>query len=392
MSYFLLQETAAEFWLHHWESTVSGDGTGAAAEAAIAVSDPPTVAGQVKVTEVVTTVAADATTGGAFYLTSDEVGTTVVDCVYWGPLLTGGLSDDCTEITPDLVLEEQVYSLAPAGALGTYLGEVKFDYTENFAADGDAGVVCMSATDASAKAKFVGSNTATAFVNEVVFGVGFEVAVLGAGTYMLYVGNDLAAASGVEEGIAITGGKAGEWSFITAALTTAADWDNLGSGYAVLFESADTTGPILSSIAWGDAAPAFKDIDGSGVFVYPLVVHAAALAADEGLYVTGDPMATSGEGTWVYSSAPYAPTSGAANTGQVLSGGGGGTGDETTDAPPAGGEGTTDGGGGITKTTTTTLGGEETTTAAESETGRGRTSKIGVFAVMGSMMALVLSS
>eukprot|EP01068_Selenidium_serpulae_P012546 Selendium_serpulae@DN5839_c0_g1_i6.p1 len=204
------------------------------------------------------------------------------------------------------------------------------------------------------------------------------------GPYTLYVGDGAAVFDGSHE---FPAGTDSQWTLPFVTRDTLGDestW-TMSSGYAVLTDTA--TGAVLSSIAWGDAAPASKEltIGTETVMVYPLVVSAAALTTD--LYVKGDPMAVSGEGTWVVGDLS-ATTPGALNTDQVLSGG---TGDETTDAPPAGGEGTTDGGGGITKTTTTTLGGEETTTAAESETGRGHTSKIGVFAVMGSM-ALVMSS
>eukprot|EP01068_Selenidium_serpulae_P012542 Selendium_serpulae@DN5839_c0_g1_i2.p1 len=377
----LNKESAAAptFFIHHYDSS--------AASVVFEIATLPTTVGQVIAVENILAEAIDAA-GGALYLTDDVTGSTVFDCVYWGTVADP--AGECTliqEADPSLV----VYSLAPKTPVGggvPYVGEVKGDY-EGKLLDGeldDKSVVCM-VDDPSAAATFVGSNTATAFVNEIVFGVGFEVAVYGDGVYTLYVGNGKGTGT-VDEIHTITGGLVGQWNFIEAPLTDVSAWD-AASGYAVLADTADDTGAILSSIAWGDAAPSSHEINGSGVVVYPLVVYAADLIADDGLYVTGE-MDNSGMGSWSHE-AGYTSSIGSANKGQTVVGGGGGTGDETTDAPPAGGEGTTDGGGGITKTTTTTLGGEETTTAAESETGRGHTSKIGVFAVMGSM-ALVMSS
>eukprot|EP01068_Selenidium_serpulae_P020995 Selendium_serpulae@DN9502_c0_g1_i1.p2 len=123
------------------------------------------------------------TTGGAFYL--DDPSGAVVDCVSWGAL-PPTITWDCTDTLAGPDPSNLVYNLAPTTP-GAYLGEVKGDYAAAPVAQDAA--VCMTGGDPSAAAAFVGSNTATAFVNEIAYGVGFEIAVFGEGTYTLYVGD-----------------------------------------------------------------------------------------------------------------------------------------------------------------------------------------------------------
>eukprot|EP01068_Selenidium_serpulae_P017526 Selendium_serpulae@DN6384_c6_g2_i5.p1 len=215
--------------------------------------------------------------------------------------------------------------------------------------------------DASAAAAFAGSNTATAFVNEIVRNVrgasAFEIAALSVSgkQNMLYVG-DGTTHNGVKD---IHTGTIDEWDFLQAHLSDFAPditgWD-MASGYAVLTDK--TSGEILSSITWGATPIFFVDltIKAATVTVYPLVVLGGDLEDEHGLAVTGLGMENKSTGTWAPSTDR---TLGSANEGQSF------------------------------KTPV-----NETSTVAPTvapDTGSGHKSKIGVLAVMGSM-ALVLSS
>eukprot|EP01068_Selenidium_serpulae_P005091 Selendium_serpulae@DN3867_c0_g1_i2.p1 len=145
--------------------------------------------------------------GGGIYLIGPAVGPAapVLDCIYWGTPPAEGPAADCSLVDGDPTTGI-VYSLAPTTP-DAYLGEVKGDYTGAVFVDADevtAGTAVCMATDPSARAAFVGSNTATAFVNEIVVGAGadggFEIAMLGdAGPYTLYVGDGAAVFDGSHE-------------------------------------------------------------------------------------------------------------------------------------------------------------------------------------------------
>eukprot|EP01068_Selenidium_serpulae_P017519 Selendium_serpulae@DN6384_c6_g1_i7.p1 len=280
---------AGDFTLHYWNEDALVE--------TFTIVPAYTVAGQVTVDiSSVFSVAANEL-GGAFYLVAPDT-TTVVDCVYWVALPPNGLSQECIDVMESATAGDPpagyVYSLAPT--LGAYVGEVKSDYTAAAVEGGDA--VCV-AVDPSATASFAGSNTATAFVNEVyhkssaVAKYAFEVAVLGAAEYTLFVGDGL-----TTDPIALTkdvpAGDANVWNFLEIDVTAEIDTWVFTAGYAVL---AEKTGEILSSITWGATPVASVVLD--GVTVYPLVVSDVDLAVgSEALAVTGTSMEDKSTGSW----------------------------------------------------------------------------------------------